>query len=123
MRIQELLEGKFFNDLDFVKPNENGREIDYDITEDMAYFMNHDDHAYRRHTHPAIMHCVDNMKRHVKPKADVFEPAIKECYKMYIKQFPIRELPNDLDEETIKQICDKMHEEVLQHIGDGKYKD
>jgi hypothetical protein len=123
MRIQELLEGKFFNDLDFVKSGENGRELDYDITEDIAYFMQHDNDAYRRHTHPAIMHCVDRMKRHVKPKADIFAPAIEECYKMYVKQFPIRELPHNLDEETIKQICDKIHEEVLQHIGDGKYKD
>jgi hypothetical protein len=42
---------------------------------------------------------------------------------MYVKKFPIRELPNELDEETTKQICDKMHEDVIQQISDGKYKD
>ncbi len=123
MRIQELLEGKFFKDIDFIKQGEKGRELNYDLIDDVAHFMNEDDDAYRRHTHPAIMHCVDCMKRHVKPKADIFAQAIKECYKMYVKKFPIRELPDELDEETTKQICDKMHEDVIQHVGDGKYKD
>ena len=31
MRIRELLEGKQFNDLDFVKQTNDKREIDYDL--------------------------------------------------------------------------------------------
>jgi hypothetical protein len=123
MRIQELLEGKFFNDLDYVKHGENGRELDYDLIEDLSYFMHNDDHAYRRHTHPVVVKGIDSLKHHKKVGASIFEPAVKECYKMYIRQYPIRELPDELDEETCKKVCDKLHEELKQHTEEGKYKD
>jgi len=123
MRIRELLEGKYFNDLDFVSHGEKGREINFDLPEDLVYFMHNDDHAYRRHTHPVISHCLERINNNKKTSAEVFEPAVKECYKMYIHQFPIRELPDDLDEELTKQICDKLHEELKQHVENDKYKD
>jgi hypothetical protein len=123
MRIRELLEGKYFNDQNYVKKTEEGRKIDYDLSEDLIYFMNHDDHAYRRHTHPAIVKCLDSHDRKKIAKSHVFEPAIKECYKLYIKKFPIRELPDSLNEKQLKNISDKIHEEVHKHIEDGKYKD
>ena len=45
MRIRELLENKFFKDLDFVKSTEKGRELDFDLIEDLTHFMNYDDDA------------------------------------------------------------------------------
>jgi hypothetical protein len=123
MRIRELLEGKYFNDKDFVKQTEDGRGIDYDLAEDLIYFMNHDDNAYRRYTHPAIVKCLDSHDRNKVSKSHIFEPAIEECYKLYIKRFPIRELPNNLNEKQLKKISEKIHEEVHKHIEDGKYKD
>jgi hypothetical protein len=123
MRIQELLEGKFFNDLDFVKHTEGGREIDFDLHEDLVYFMNNDDQAYRRHVHPAVVRCLEAIKNKKNFKANIFAPAVNECYKMYVHKFPIRELPDELSEEMCEQICDKIYEEVCQHAEEGKYKD
>ena len=123
MRIQELLEGKYFNDLDFVKQSEEGRDINFDLKEDLVYFMNNDDNAYRRHVHPAIVSCLDGIKKNKKNQASIFEPVVKECYKMYAHQFPIRELPDELDEEMCKEVCDAIYEELCQHAEEGKYKD
>ena len=123
MRIQELLEGKFFNDLDYVKHGENGRELDYDLIEDLSYFMHNDDHAYRRHTYPAIARCIDSIEHDKDTKQSIFEPAVKNSYKMYIEKFPIRELADEIEEDTFTEICNKLHTETLKHIQDGMYKD
>ena len=58
MRINELLEAKKFDDSDFVKDTEGNREIDYDLTEDLVFFMNNDDEVYRRHLYPSISKCL-----------------------------------------------------------------
>jgi hypothetical protein len=123
MRIKELLEGKFFKDLNFVKPSEKGREIDYDLVEDLIFFMNHNDDAYRRYVYPSIARCVEAVKADKKTNPSLFKSAIENSYNMYIREYPIRELPDKLSEEVFDQVCDKMHEEVRQHINDGKYKD
>jgi hypothetical protein len=123
MRIRELLENKFFKDLDFVKSTEKGRELDFDLVEDLVHFMNHDDDVYRRHVYPSIANCLDraNSKRSI--NSDVFKPAVESSYKLYVKKFPIRELPESLDDKTVNNICKKMQEDFKQHLADGKYKD
>lgn len=123
MRLRELLESKFFNELHHVKQVEGGREIDYDLADDLIFFMNNDDHAYRRFLHPVIAKCTDAHKSKKKHKSSIFEPAVKSSYQAYVKKYPIRELPDTLDKDELEKICDKLHDEVHEHIADGKYKD
>lgn len=123
MRIRELLENRHFKDLDFVSPTENGREINFDLIEDLMHFMNTDDNVYRRHVFPSIAKCVDRSKQNRAFNSSVFKPAVEKSYEAYVKQYPIRELPESLDEETCVNVCKKMKEEVSKHIADGKYKD
>jgi len=123
MRINELLENKHFKEDDFVQKNGEGREINFDLAEDLIHFMNQDDDVYRRHTYPAIANCMDKLESKRDPSINIFKPAVENSYKLYVKKFPIRELPDSLDEEMCKQICEKIHEDVIQHINDGKYKE
>ena len=122
MRIQELLEGKKFNDLDFVTKENGKRSINFDLVEDLVHFMNQDDDVYRRHTYPAIANCLDKISAKRKPSANVFALAVKEGYKIYTRKYPIRELPDEIDSNVCEQACSKMHEEVLKHISEKKYK-
>ena len=122
MRIQELLEGKKFDDLDFVTKENGKRSINFDLAEDLIHFMNQDDDVYRRHTYPAIANCLDKMSKKSKPNTKMFEPAVKESYKIYTRKYPIRDLPDEIDSKMCEQVCNKIHEEVLKHISDGKYK-
>lgn len=122
MRIRELLEGKFFKDDDFVTKNDDGREINFDLVEDLVHYLNTDDTVYRRHTFPGIAKCIDIRERKKKPAASIFKAAVEEGYKSYIREYPIRELPQNIDEETCKEVCDKLREVVCKDIEDGKYK-
>jgi hypothetical protein len=121
MRIYELLEGKYFKDLDFVKSGKDGRELDYNLPDDFIHFMNNDDDVYRRHVYPAISRCVDMVKTSQNPTPAVFKLAVIRSYPSYIKQFPIRELPDTLDEKMCREICQKFHEQVCKHVEEGNY--
>ena len=123
MRIRELLENKDFNDSDFVTPNEGGRELNFDLAEDLMFFMNHDNDVYRRHLFPSISNALNRIGENRSTKSGMFRPAVEKSYQLYVKQYPIRELPESIDEELCKEICNKIHEEFKQHIASGKYKD
>jgi hypothetical protein len=122
MRIRELLEAKKFDEKEYVLQTGEGRELNFDLIEDLIHFMNEDDDIYRRHTYPAIASCIDKVSAKGKPSHNIFAPAVKECYKLYSQKFPIRELPEELDEKMCEQVCEKIHETVIQHITNGKYK-
>ncbi len=122
MRIQELLEGTQFKSNDWVNRDGHKTELNYDLAEDLVFFMNNDDDIYRRHVYPSIAKCLENFKAK-KSSPNVFLNAVKESYKSYIRKYPVRELPNEIEEKVCKEACEKMHEEICQHIKDGKYKD
>ena len=123
MRINELLEGKKFDEKEFVKQNEAGREIDYDLTEDLVFFMNNDDDTYRRHVYPSIAKCLEHFKGKKPASPSIFQDAVRESYKKYIEKFPIRELPESIDDKQLREVCEKMLDEFKNHHKDGKYKD
>lgn len=123
MRITELLEGKHhFDDSKFIKKTNDGdTELDYDLAEDLIFFMHNNDDAHRLHVHKIITKCINALKNKKNIKQSIFKPAIEACYEMYLKEYPIRELPDTLDKKLCNEICEKMHEEVCQHINDGRY--
>lgn len=121
MRITELIENKNFNDLQYVEKTTEGNQINFDLPEDVIHFMHNNDEAYRRHLYPIIARCNHLQKKNFKTKPSILKPAVDECYKSYLKEYPIRELPTTLNKETLDKICEKLHEEIYQHIADGKY--
>lgn len=124
MRITELLEGKNFDDLQFVKHQEDGgREVDYDLPDDLVFFMNNDDDVFRRIVYPSVSRCVDRIDANQKTNPSLFTNAVRESYKQYVKKYPIRELPDNIEEELCKETCKKMYEEICKNHSEGKYKD
>jgi hypothetical protein len=122
MRIRELLEGKRFNDLDFVNQGEDGTGINYDLIEDLTFFMQNDDDVYRRYLYPKVADCVENLKAKHAIKPAMFKTAVESSYKQYIKNYPIRHLPDSLEEEICTEICKKLHDDLCKDYNDGKYK-
>jgi len=123
MRINELLEGTNFKDIDFVKNSGDKREIDFDLPDDLMHFMNNDDDVYRRHVHPIVMKCKHGVKIKKPTKPSIFKPAVTDGYKIYLRKFPIKELPIDIDEKMCEETCKKLHDDTIKNIKDGKYKD
>jgi len=123
MRIRELLESKHFDDSDFIENKGDKRKINFDLDEDLMHFMHNNDDVYRRHFYPVIAKCLDMVKDNKSIKPSMFKPAVQRSYEVYLREFPIRELPKSLEEDQMKKVCRKIHTEILGHIKDGKYED
>ena len=118
MRIKDLFEHKIDG---FVEYKNGKPELKFDLAEDLVYFMHNDDESYRRHVYPIIAMCLHKNKKNETFSPSIFKKATTECYKNYLKQFPIRELPEELDEKLTKAVCDKLHEDFQSHVRDNKY--
>mgnify|MGYP003349497560 CR=1 FL=1 len=118
MRINDLFEHKIDG---FVEYKNGEPELKFDLAEDLTYFMNNDDESYRRHLYPVIALCLKKSKNNDSFSPAIFKKATMECYKNYLKQFPIRELPEELDDKLTKAVCERLHEEFQSHLRDDKY--
>ena len=123
MRVIELLEGTNFNDLDFVKQQGDKKEINYDLEEDLIHYMNNNDTIYRRYLYPSIIKCVNDIKANKSISSNIFANAVRSAYDNYIEEYPIRELPEKLDNKTCKRICDTLLKIIKTDIRDKKYDD
>jgi hypothetical protein len=121
MRITDLLENAHFNSDNFIKQTEEGNEIDFDLADDLVFYLNNDDDVYRRFLHPAILKCVDKITADEEVKYTIFKSAVAKGYKQYIKQYPIRELPTDIETKIWKEVCKKIFDEVSTNMKDGHY--
>ena len=120
MRIKELLESQHFNDSEFL---DEKYELAFDLAEDLSFFMNNDDDTYRRHVYPSIVKCLRVLEQKKQPNPMMFKTAALESYKNYTKKYPIRQLPESLDDELIKEVCKNFYEEICKHVKEGKFKD
>ena len=123
MRSIDLLEGKDFDELEFVRKDGDKSELDYDLVDDLTFFMNNDDDIYRRLVYPAVQKCIGSIKNKSEVNHNIFNTATVESYKTYIKKFPIRELADELEEELCNKVCLKMKEDLIKQYQEGKYKD
>ena len=123
MRVIELLEGTNFDDLKFVEQQGDKKKINYDLEDDLIYYMNNNDTIYRRHLYPVIIKCVNNIKSNKPVTADIFIDAVNAGYDSYIEEYPIRELPKKLDHKTSKRICNTILKTVKDDVRDKKYDD
>jgi hypothetical protein len=121
MRITDLLENAHFKSEEFIKQTEEGNEINYDLVDDLVFFLNNDDNVYRRCLLPAVHKFIDARKEKTEVKYTIFKSAVEKGYKLYIKEYPIRELPDDIDKKVWKEVCKKLYEEVSKDLEDGTY--
>jgi hypothetical protein len=122
MRIRELLEGSKFKDDEFVKQLDDSgkREINYDLPEDLIFFMDNDDDAHRTQIDEVVDSIMKKIKKDEETRPEMLIKPVKECYKLYKEQYPIRELPDEMDKKVLKDTCVKYHDLILQRIDDGK---
>jgi len=121
MRITDLLENSHFKGEEFIKQTDDGNKIDFDLAEDLVFFLNNDDDAYRRHLLPAVHTFIDKKKAGKDIKYTIFKTAVADGYKRYTKEYPMRELPEDIDTKTWKAACKQLFDEVSKDMKDGSY--
>lgn len=121
MRINDLLENAHFKSEEFIKQSDEGNEINFDLTEDLVFFLNNDDDAYRRHLLPAVYKFIDKQEAGEDLKYTIFKTAVADGYKRYAKEYPMRELPDEIDTKIWKSACKKIFNDVSKDMEDGTY--
>lgn len=121
MRITELFENTHFDSENYIKKTDDGNEIDYDLVDDLVFYLNNNDDVYRRCLLPAVHKFIDMKKDKKEPKYTIFKSAVKEGYTKYLNSYPIRELPDDIDVKIWKKACKKLFDEVSKDLEDGSY--
>lgn len=121
MKITDLLESAPFKSEDFVKQTDDGNEIDYDVVDDLVFYLNNDDDAYRRYLLPAVHKFIDKKEADEEVKFTIFKSAVEKGYKSYIKQYPIRELPDTIEKKVWRSTCKKLFDQISKDMEDGSY--
>lgn len=113
MRIRELLES-------IEDKNKNGMDdkLEFDLADDVMFFMNHDDDTYRRHLYPAMTKAKQSYGSGIKVDRNLFSSIVNNAYSNYCQKYPLRELPDTLPKEVTERICNSLHAECKKKDSD-----
>jgi hypothetical protein len=105
----------------FDKTPSQGKELEYDLKDDLICFMHNDPMFYREQVFPAIYKFkkLSEQGKKIHPKA--FGPLVKKAYEEYREKFPVQGLKESLDEEMFEEMCAELHRMESQYIKDGHY--
>lgn len=104
MLLRELLEGFNFKPSDFIEKKGDKEDINFDLAEDIAFFMENDDLMFRQFVAPFS---------EKKSKYTAFSDGVDSAYTEYQKKYPIRKLPSTLPPEINKMVCKLLHKHLF----------
>jgi hypothetical protein len=88
--------------------NPNLKRDDFDLSDDLIFFMRNDPHFYRKEFHPFQQkfnrHC--DAGRSVSAKA--FSPIVQKAFDHYKNTFPVEGMEENLGRQDLEEICDKL---------------
>lgn len=97
----------------------NKDELDFDLVDDLLFYMNHDDDTYRRHTYPSIIKYKNAMDKGEETDHLLFGSAVTNAYKKYCEEFKEKRLPEQLPRNILNKVCHKLHSDEGNNINDG----
>jgi hypothetical protein len=102
--------------------NPNVKREDFDLVEDLAFFMRNDPQFYRQDYFPFLQkfnrHC--DAGRTVTAKA--FIPIVKRAFNAYQTSFPVEGLESSLSDNDLEEICERLQSEEAKFYHEEKQK-
>ena len=96
---------------------------DFDLSEDLQFFIRNDPEFYRKYYFPFIVRLKEAKANKTKFSAKAFESLVKHAYNVYRDKFNEENLPTNIDDEVVKEICANLYREELKNIEEGNYDD
>jgi hypothetical protein len=91
-------------------------DLDFDLVDDVVFFINNDDIFYRKHAYPIIHTFEKKYKQGKKLSPKVFSNLAVQAYKQYQLKHPTNGLPDTLSNEHIENICNSLYKQERDHI-------
>lgn len=98
MRIDELF-----------SQNDSKKELDFDLADDLIFFMQNDHEFYRTEVFPVLSKLQKYYKLGKDTSPIMFKNLVLRAYNTYKAKFPIDELEDTLTMEQVKEICNKLY--------------
>ena len=96
--------------------------IDFDLHDDIVFFMKNDPEFYRKEFYPLEIKITRMHRTDRDTSPSMLKSLVNSAYKQYRNKFQISELDNDISIDDLKEICEKLHSDILQHIRDEQTK-
>jgi hypothetical protein len=82
-----------------------GKNLPYDVAEDLIIYMRNEPMFYRKHLYPALIDVQDAVKNGKQYNKKSLFPVIERAIKEYINRFNIKALPEDIMNDQEKMDC------------------
>lgn len=109
MRIDEL-----FN------PEQYKKE-DFDIKDDLIFYMNNQPEFYRKQYYPTMCKFKECYDKDISINPRAFGKLVERAYNLYLKEFPVKGLNETLDKDIFEEVCAEIHKMELENIKQGHY--
>lgn len=96
---------------------------DFDLGADLQFFIHNDPEFYRKHYYPFIIRLKEAKANKTKFTAKAFTALVEHAYNVYRDKFSEENLPTNIDDELVKEICENLYREELENIEEGHYDD
>lgn len=129
MKIQDLVgrhvtghvgHGKIMRIDELFNPEQYKKE-DFDLKDDLIFYMNNQPEFYRKHYYPAMCKFKECYDKDIEINPRAFGKLVERAYNLYLKEFPIKGLNETLDKDIFEEVCAEIHKTELENIKQGHY--
>ncbi len=105
---------------EILEPTTETKKLDFDLADDLIFYMYNDQEFYRTRFYPAEVKFKSLSKAGNTPGPNSFKNIVKDAYSKYHDKYKVKELEKTLPDETLSQICNKLHAKVLEDYNTKK---
>lgn len=90
----------------------DANNTEFDVADDIVFFMNTDADIFRRNLYPAKVKYKVELKKNREGADRVLCDAIQKSYKTYLEKFNLKTLPSTIDKDVLTNACSKLKEQI-----------
>jgi hypothetical protein len=100
---------------------DNYKIEDFDLKDDLIFFMNSEPEFYRKSYYPTMCTFKEYHDKGKKINPLAFKKLVEKAYLEYSKEFPVEGLEKNISKEMCEEICTELHKIELENIKSGQY--
>lgn len=89
--------------------NDDKKELDFDLIDDLIFFIQNDHNFYRTDYYPFISKFHKYLKSGAETSPSLFKNIVLRAYNVYRSKFNVDGLDDKLTIEQIKEVCNKLY--------------
>lgn len=93
---------------------------DFDVVEDLIFFINNDPQFYKNRYYPELQEFQRMVKKGMPIGVQFFAELVNDAYRKYTKMYDLHDLPEKLSKQDLHDICGALYDQEVDDIEDIK---